>query len=57
MLNHKEISEVLNNLDKEYAELRRSTHPQKQQMGGAALFILRRVRQELKKKIIDKYSK
>tara|TARA_Y100000310_G_scaffold344149_1_gene455384 strand:+ start:3218 stop:3391 length:174 start_codon:yes stop_codon:yes gene_type:complete len=57
VLNHKEISEVLNDLDKEYAELRKSSHPQKQQMGGAALFILRRVRRELKKKIVNKYSK
>jgi hypothetical protein len=57
VLNHREISEVLSNLDKEYAELRKSSHPQKQQMGGAALFILRRVRKALRKKIVDKYSK
>jgi ribosomal protein L29 len=57
VLSYKEISEVLNDLDKEYAELRSSNQPQKQQVGGSALFIIRRVRKELRKKIIDKYSK
>jgi len=57
VLNHKEISEVLNNLDKEYAELRKSSHPQKQQVGSTAMFILRRVRREFNEKILKKYSK
>jgi hypothetical protein len=57
VLNHREISEVLNNLDKEYAELRKSSHPQKQQVGSTAMFILRRVRKEFNEKILKKYSK
>jgi len=55
-LTYREILEILNALDKEYEELRESGNTHKQSVGSMSLFVLRKVRKEVNKKIREKYK-
>jgi hypothetical protein len=54
MLNYKEIVEVLDKLEKEYIELKKSGNSLAGTMG---IFFIRKARAEFKAKILKKYSK
>ena len=56
-LTYREIAEVMNSIDKDYQELRSSGNAHQQRVGSMSLFVLRRVRKEINKKIKQKYSK
>ena len=55
-LTYKEISEVLNNLDKEYEELRKSSNAHHTRVGSMSLFVLHKVRKQMNDKLKEKYS-
>ena len=56
-LTYREISEVLNNLDKEYEGLRKSSSSHQTRVGSMSLFVLRKVRKQVNEKFKEKYSK
>ena len=57
MLNYGEISEVLENLEKEYNELRKSKSSHRNKVGSIGMFVIRRLRKDFRMKIIKKFSK